>query len=242
MLLKYCFISFLFAFISFASFGQNIVKGRVNNFTSDTIMPLPNATVKNIISGETILSDKNGNYSIHAKENDQIVFSYVNFTNDTITITPQYFISGYDAALMDKETYLKGVTVRANYAVDSLARREEYRDVFDKPAGITGGNTPQAGVGVSLSPISYFSKRARQKRKFKKRLVNQEEEYYIDYVFSVGRVAHLTGLRGEQLSDFMYRYRPSYELCRQLSYAEMTIYISNKFVEYKSSTAPVPKK
>lgn len=213
--------------------AQNTVKGRVNFFSRDTVTYLSNASVYNKASGKMVLSDQNGNYTINANAGDTVIFSHVDFINDTVNVTQQFFISGYDPALILKDEYLGEVMVRSAYSKDSLERREQYQKVFEKPAGITGGNTPQAGVGITLSPVSYFSKKASQNRKFKKQLLKQERESYIDYVFSAGRVVHLTGLNGEQLRDFMYRYRPSYELCRKLKYEEMTIYINDKFLEYK---------
>lgn len=225
---------FLFClFMSSLLFGQDTVRGRVNSFTYDTVMPVPNATVTNLTSKQSVLADVNGYYIIKANENDTLVFSHVNYKADTIPVLEQAFISGYDAALIKQSEYLNNVTVQADYSSDSLKRREYYSTIYEKPAGITGGNTPSAGVGVVLSPASFFSKNAKAKRRLKKRLDKQEEDKYIDYVFSAGRVSALTGLKGDSLTAYFLRYRPDYTLARQLGYDGALIYINDKYKEFK---------
>lgn len=206
----------------------------------DSISPLPFATVRNATSGETTRTDENGYYSIKAREKDQVIFSNINFTSDTIIVEEQLLISGYDAALIEKSLFLSNVTVRSSYSIDSLQRREEYQQAFEKPAGITGGNTPSAGAGIVLSPVSFFSKDTKQDRRLRKRLLKEEEEGYIDYVFSAARVSTLTGLKNDSLQTFMYTYRPSYKLARKLDHAGMTVYINNKFLEFKKESSAKP--
>lgn len=233
MLKKVHFLVAVLLLASAPSIAQKMLIGRVNNYTYDSIKPLPNATVINITRGSSTLSDANGNYKIQAWENDRVVFSNISYTSDTIVVQQQQFISGYDAALVRKDLFLSNVTVYADYRQDSLRRREEYANIFGKQPGITGGNTPAAGAGIVLSPVSYFSKNAKQKRLLKKKLLKDEQETYIDYVFSPGRVSTLTRLRGDALQAFFNRYRPTYELARQLGYEGMVMYINNKLKEFR---------
>ncbi|GAB3432609.1 peptidase associated/transthyretin-like domain-containing protein [Niabella aquatica] len=233
MLIRAYILLFLTLLISASSSGQGRLIGKVNNYMYDSIAPLPFATVTNTTSGETARSDQNGYYSIKAREKDQVIFSNINFTSDTITVEEQLLVSGYDAALIEKSLFLSNVTVQSSYSIDSMQRRKEYQHAFEKPVGITGSNTPAAGAGIVLSPISHFSKEAKQDRRLRKRLLKEEEEHYIDYVFSAARVSALTGLQNDSLQTFMYTYRPSYKLARKLDHTGMTVYINNKFQEFK---------
>lgn len=233
MLIRAPILLFLLLLVSASSQGQSRLIGKISNYMYDSIAPLPFATVRNTTSGETTRADQNGYYSIRAREKDQVIFSNINFTSDTIIVEEQLLISGYDAGLIEKTLFLSNVTVQSRYSFDSLQRRNEYQHIFEKPAGITGRNTPSAGAGIVLSPVSFFSKGTKQARRLRKRLLQEEEAYYIDHVFSAGRVSALTGLKNDSLQTFMYTYRPSYKLARKLDHTGITVYINNKFLEFK---------
>lgn len=215
--------------------AQTVVKGRVNNFTYDSTLPLPNATVTNISRNSSVSADNNGYYTIRASENDSLIFSYSGYISDTVKVQEQFFVSGYDAALIERSAFLSGVTVMADYRRDSIRRRQEYSYAYEKPLGATGGHTPAAGAGIVLSPSTIFSKERKANKRLKERLLKQEEEAFIDYVFSPAWVSSLTGLKGEALQSFMNQYRPSYEFCRQRNKAEMITYVSDKFKEFQKN-------
>ncbi len=122
--------------------------------------------------------------------------------------------------------------------MDSLARRNYYNDIFAKQPGITGRNTPSSGFGISVSPFSFFSREAKQKRLLKKRLLKQEEESYVDRSFPVEWVSRLTGLRGDSLTRFMSLYRPSYKFCRNNNRDKLLLYINDKVKEFKKTDKP----
>lgn len=217
--------------------AQDSVRGRVNNYTFDSLSPLPGASVLNAMSGQSVNTDQYGNYTIKARLKDRIVFSHVNFTSDSIIVEAQLFISGYDAALIEKTLLLNTVVVEASYKRDSIRRMGAYSKIFEKQPGITGGNTPAYGAGVTISPFSYYSKQAKQERRLKQRLIKHEEEEYVDYVFSKERVRQLTGLEENSLQKFLLIYRPTYKLSRQLGYDGMSFYINDKFKEFSASKA-----
>ena len=157
---------------------------------------------------------------------------------DTATVIYSMLLALHDVTLYKEIITLKNVTVTSSYQKDSLARRNYYSDIYARQPGITGLNTPQYGFGVSVSPLSYFSYRAKQKRQLKKRLLKQEEESYVDRSFPKEWVSNLTGLRGDSLSRFMMLYRPSYKFCRENNREKMLIYISDKLKEFKKTGKP----
>jgi len=238
MLTRYLLTAVLLLAIVLPLTAQNVVKGRVNNFTYDTISPLPSATVFNISRNVSVSADNNGYYMIKANENDSLVFSFSGYISDTVRVQQQFFISGYDAALIERAAFLAGVTVMADYRRDSIRRRQEYSYAYEKPLGVTGGHTPSAGAGIVLSPSTIFSKERKANKRLKERLIKQEEDAYIDYVFSPAWVSSLTGLKDEALTSFMNKYRPTYEFCRQRDRAEMITYVSDKLKEFQKSNKP----
>ncbi|WP_346237105.1 hypothetical protein ABDK00_012270 [Niabella insulamsoli] len=222
--------------MALGSDAQGLVKGRVNDFTHDTLSFLSGATITNKNDHSSVLSDQYGYYTIRAKENDQLIFSHTGFISDTVTVQSQFFVSGYDAALIEEAAFLAGVTVISAYRRDSIRRRQAYAFAYEKQPGITGGNTPTAGVGIVLSPFSFFSKEKKETRRLKKQLEKQEEEAFIDYVFSPAWVSSLTRLKGPALQQFMIRYRPTYEFCRKHhDRAEMITYISDSYKEFQKT-------
>ncbi len=178
------------------------------------------------------LADQNGHYSINAREGDTLIFSAIGFLPDTQLVQYYMLDALFDVALKQQVSILPLVKVKSNYQLDSLLRRNEYQDVFNMP-GITGGNRPTNGFGISLSPVSYFSRAARQKRELKKKIIKQEQEYFIDYCFPQQWVKQLTGLDDRSLKLFMYSYRPTYQFCRKTDRAGMLTYINEKLIEFK---------
>ena len=216
--------------VSIGIYGQTIVKGKVYEAITDSVIKAVN--VHNLHSKQSVRTGVDGSYSITAAEGEQLVFSIVGYYPDTITVIYSMLLTQHDVTLYREVISLKNVTVTSSYAADSLARRNYYGDIYDLP-GITGRNTPQHGFGVSLSPFSYFSYRAKQKRQLKKKLIKQEQEYYVDRAFPKQWVASVTGLKGDSLTRFMVLYRPSYTFCRKSSREQMLLYVSDKLKEFK---------
>lgn len=201
--------------------AQNKVEGKVYNSSSDTT--LGGVTVRNKNLRITATSSKEGAYRILAEEGDTLIFSTVGFVPDTIRVQLHMLYTAYDVTLERKMITLEMVRVSSTYSQDSLNRRNEYADIFRKQNGITGGNTPSNGFGISLSPFSYFSGAAKRKRELKKRLLKEEQDDYIDRSFPKEWVQRLTGLTGDSLNLFMYTYRPSYEFCRKTDRDDMLL-------------------
>jgi hypothetical protein len=152
---------------------------------------------------------------------------------DTITVQFGHLLTQYDVTLRRQIISLQDVKVAASYQADSLNRRNYYSHIYAKQAGITGRNRPADGFGVTLSPVSFFSKESKQKRILRERLERQEKEIFIDHSFSFPWVKSMTGLSGDSLSLFMYSYRPSYSFCRKTDRQGMLQYVNEKLKEFR---------
>jgi len=211
--------------------AQDNVKGKVYDAQTDST--IAGVNIYNLNTKLSVRSGNDGSYTIAASEGDLIMFSRIGFRPDTATIIYSMLLALHDVTLYKEIITLKNVTVISSYQQDSLSRRNFYSDIYKRQPGITGLNRPPDGFGVSISPLSYFSYRAKQKRQLKKRLLKQEEEYYVDRSFPKEWVSKLTGLRGDSLSRFMMLYRPSYKFCRKTSREKMLFYINDKLKEFK---------
>ncbi len=227
-----CFtVILLVFFFSHCANAQETVTGKIFSSATDSIISSASITNKNI--RQTVTAIKDGSYSIRASEGDTLIFSAIGFVPDTVAVQFFMLISTYDVTLQMKIISLENVKVSSNYQQDSLMRRNYYKSIYKKQPGITGFNGPADGVGITLSPISYFSKKAKEKRVLKKRLIKQEKETYIDFRFPADWVKKLTGLSGDSLSLFLYRYRPSYDFCRKTDGQGMIIYINDQLKEFR---------
>jgi hypothetical protein len=100
------------------------------------------------------------------------------------------------------------------YRYDSMENREEYRKVFDyEPQGVVGPSGSGLGVGVNLDML-FGARRNRQMLSLQRRLIEEEQDKYVDYRFNRVLVRKITGLKGPPLDAFMRLYRPTYDFIK----------------------------
>jgi hypothetical protein len=234
MIFRYTCFTVLFILLFYCADAQHqFLQGKIFHAQTDEV--LLEVDVHNLSTDLHRQSDLGGNFKITAKPGDRILFSLVGYLPDTIRVTSYMIDSGYDVRLLESTKELPTISVSGDwnkYQLDSIKRREDYRYVYEKNTtkliGRNNGytNTPTNGVGLSLSPVTYFSKQEKQLKALKKRLQKNEETYYVDYRFSRSYVAKLTRLEGDSLDLFMKRYEPSYSYCRKTSPDDMMLYIN----------------
>jgi hypothetical protein len=215
--------------------AQQKVSGKIYERITDSL--LPGVNVFNSRTKMSVRSGPDGRYALDAMEEDKIIFSMAGFVSDTLTVSFDKLLTEHNVTLAVQYISLKGVTVTGGYAVDSLNRRNEYRHIYEGQKGITGGNRPTNGFGISISPVSFFSSKAKQARKLKKRLIEDEHEAYIDFMFSKEWIKQISKLNDDSLRLFAYRYRPTYKFCRSTDRAGMLIYINDKLKEFRKPGA-----
>jgi len=199
------------------------------------------ANIINLKQGRHNVSDMGGNYKIAANPGDTVIFSSAGYVPDTVIVAGYMLEEKYLVALWPNVTRLQTVVVDEthNYQMDSLQRREENRWILDRKHPVRLWNEKRSAdqPGFNFSPIGYFSKGERRKRRLKKRLLEQEREYYIDSRFPIARVSQITGLTGDSLRTFMGRYRPSYEFCRRSNNQDIFLYINDRVREFRRGEA-----
>ena len=195
-------------------------------------------------SGYGTLTDSLGKYHITVKWGDSIWFSMlgkttVKFSVDTINNTDQFNIM-----IHLKVADLPEVRIRSrNYRQDSIENRKEYAKIFDytkpglkildnrnyNPGGVSSGLDLQEIINI------FRFKRNRSLAALQKRLIQQEQDKYIDYRFNKSFARKLTKLQQPQLDIFMNKYRPDYEFLKTVNEIELGYYIQKCFELYKLS-------
>jgi hypothetical protein len=160
----------------------------------------------------------------------------VKYPVDTITNG-----ENFEVALHVNINTLPPVTVRnKSYRMDSIMNRQDYAKVFNfKKPGISltpNTNYVPGGVSVGLD-INEFINMFRFKRNkrilaLQERLLQQEQDKYIDHRFNKRFNRQLTKLSSPELETFMTVYRPTYELLQIMNDLELGVYIQRCFADY----------
>ncbi len=227
--------SVLLLLLSIIGFGQTSLAGKVRQKESREL--LASVSVTNITQRRINISDMGGNYRIAANPGDSITFSSAGFKPDTVVVDSRMLgeKDGYEVWLEPRSVVLPTVKVEQNnYQLDSIKRREDYKWLYPvHRRKLIGSETVTDGVGISISPIDYFSGKETQRRRLRARLAAEEKEYYIDSRFPAAYVARITGLKSDSLRVFLVRYRPTYDFCRKASNEDIFLYINDKVRIYR---------
>ena len=230
----FVFLCFLMFYGQNAS-GQITIRGTVYNMYRTK--PLEAVSVVST-SGRGTTTDSNGNYLLMVSPDDSISFSYLGRTTIKYPVSGINAAVGFDIALHVNPTELKEVRVApADYHLDSLHNREEYAKVFNfKKPGLTL-TSPSSGSGVGLdldALINMFRfDRNRRMLAFQRRLIEEEQDKFIDHRFTRGLVKRITRLDGDALDTFMVRFRPSYEFTRAATDYDFQEYIKLASIQFR---------
>jgi hypothetical protein len=194
-------------------------------------------------SGRGTATDSNGNYIIVVNPGDSIYFSYLGRATMKYPVTGINTFTNFDIALHVDPLELKEVRVMPrNYHMDSLQNRKDYARIFDfKKPGFKINDARNAGVGLGVGVdldelINVFRfGRTRRILSFQRRLVEEEEDKFIDHRFSHYIVKKITHLGDEEIDTFMLKFRPSYEFCKLANDYDFLDYIKLAYDQYKRS-------
>lgn len=229
-----CIYTLLACSISVMGFSQKItLSGCIKD--SAKSQPIGYASITNLSSKQTILSNKLGCFIIAGNDNDFIAISAIGYYTDT-------FHMHNNALVVDKNFTLKliddnAVTVYAKakytkYQRDSIVRRDEFmKGLGNTPKPMFATSNTGAGLGIS---IDRFSKREKAKRKAIDIFENMEKEHFINYHFSPSVVGEFASLPPDSLLQFIQNVRPSYKWLRKHNTKEdILYYVNDKLKEMK---------
>ncbi len=221
-------------------YSQVYINGTVYDITKKN--PIQSVSVLST-SGRGTVTDSLGKYSIMVTERDSLYFSFLNKPTPKYPVLSIQTPDNFDISILVKGTELPGVTVKQkNYKLDSVQNREVYAKVFNfrKPTLRTTSLGPASGsfgVGLDLTELinMFRFRKNRRTLSFQKRLLQQEQESYIDHRYSKSLVRKLTGITGAELDSFMVAFRPTYELSLMLNDLEFGHFIQQGYKLYKAS-------
>ena len=221
--------------------SQTILRGTVYDYFNKR--PLEGAEVSSSFGNHTI-TDSAGRFVIPVYKNDSVWFSF--FSKNTMkypvdTIKNFY---NFEVALYVDVKWLPEVKVRnPDYYLDSLQNRKDYSKVFNfrKPS-IRTTSAPSSYIpgsvtaGVDLDELinMFRFRRNRSILSMQQRLIQQEQDKYVEHRFTTFKVKQLTKLESPELDSFMAIYKPSYDLLTEMNEIELGYYIQQCFLIYKN--------
>ena len=220
--------------------GQFIISGTV--YDSTKLYAVPGVVVKST-GGTITITDSLGGYHISVKEDDSLSFFYASRPTQKFPVRtiPNYmaFDISLQVHIIEKYKVLKEVRVFSNsYRQDSLENRSNYAGVFGyhKP-GIRSTYTPGASAGLDLDELikAFQFRKNKEERAFQKRLIEEEQEKYINYRFSTTVIKRVTGLSDQWVEQYRMLYRPSYEFLSMATELEFYEYILSTSAKFKRS-------
>ena len=225
--------------------AQFKVKGTV--YDSSRLYPVQSVTVVST-GGKGTFTDANGDYEIEVSEKDSVWFSYLGKPTVKFPVLKMADPLHFDISIQINIMVLKGVTVSPrNYRLDSIQNRRDYAKIFnyEKPGlrTTTSGRGDQVGVGFDLDEIIRIFQFRRNKNMlaFQQRLMQQEQDKFVDHRFNKQVVRRLTNLNGEPLDSFMVMYRPPYEFALVTSDYDFQSYIKKCYEQFKTLEAKKEK-
>ena len=223
----------LLAFYSLQAAGQTVtIHGTVFNMYKTR--PLDGVSVL-CNCGRGTTTDSNGNYAITVDLSDSLRFSYLGRATQMFPVSMMNSTTGFDIALHVKPTELAEVRVAPkNYRMDSLQNRKDYEKIFNyhKPGLAISDGANGAGLDLDELINVFRFKRNRRLAAFQARLIEDEQDKFIDHRYTRYIVKKITGLDGDSLDAFMFRYRPSFSFTKVASDYEFYDYIKLAYQDY----------
>jgi hypothetical protein len=237
MLLRTAAYGFILLLVfSFEGSAQEVLMGKV--FKKGSAESLMSVSIQNYSHKKYTESDPGGNFRIPAVEGDTVLFSSAGYKPDTLIVRNYMYFDGFAVSLEPRVMTLAAVRVGAasNYEQDSITRWRDYDGLNPKkPTRLLDkiDKTRQGdGVGISFTPRLYSSE-DKQKIRLKKRLDEEEQDYYVDFRWSPEYVTKLTKFQGDTLKRFMMLYRPTYAFCRSAGSVDMLLYVNDSLIKFR---------
>ena len=234
--MRLLFLCLLFFTAATTASAQYKLQGTV--YDSSRTYPVEAVSVLST-SGRGAVTNANGSYTLEVGEKDSVWFSYLGKPTMKFAVASIRDLTQFDLSLKVPVTTLKEIRLKPrDHRQDSIQNRIDYAKAFDFQRPNLGSMTSigPTGAGIDINELIrvFQFRKNRSAMAFQKRLLQQEQDKFIDFKFNKGLVRRLTQLSGEELDVFMIAYRPPYELVLYASDYDFQAYIKKSFRDYSS--------
>ncbi|WP_276345999.1 hypothetical protein [Daejeonella sp. JGW-45] len=238
---KAIYILFLLGVCATNLFGQDRpVQGIV--FDMDSKQRLTRVYIFNTRTGEGFYNNTKGELKTTARTGDVLVAALQGYGVDTVSVKSENTILFY---LRRNSIQLREVIVRDSLktpAEQLKQSQEEYNTIYSKGAVKdvfqVGGANGGGGAGLSINALySLLSKEGKNARMLQKILERDYRDAMIEYRYTKTLVNRVTGLSGDQLTDFKQQYKPGYYFILEANDYQLIQYIQKSYQSYIENPA-----
>lgn len=221
---------FLIVLINLSSaglFAQNIIRGEITDF--ETNSALENVNIRNIYNLNGMTTQSDGKFMLEIKKGELFECSKVGYQTIRIRITNEKEPNFYKLVMQKVPIQLREVDIKGkplDFKKDSIRYRQVYNLELSKES--------KDEIDMRSMPLAMLSKKTRQEWAFQEMYKEWEREKYIDFVFNERLVNRITYLEGEELETFLRIYRPRYEFLREASQYEFLDYIKHCYYLFEN--------
>jgi hypothetical protein len=176
-----------------------------------------------------------GEFNITVQLNDVLVFSKSGYFNDTVKVTAYQTLPVYlrRSSIALREVTIKDTALSAEKQLEATKREynRAYGALANKDVLTTSGIN---GAGIGIDAIwNMLSRSGRNATKLRGIIQRDYEAKVVDNRFNPLVVGRITGLKGEQLGNFMTRYRPDYYQVLLMSDYDFISYIKSCYNRFR---------
>lgn len=199
-----------------------------------TSIRIAQVNVRNMRTKKVVSTDNMGLFRITVQVGDTLIFTKIGYQSH------QTEIKTFSDILIDMEAS----TIRlADVNIKGKSREEELREGIEgfKRQGIYAEGKPSLLYHI-FSPLTAlyerFSRTGKNARRYNNFMNREMQEIQIDRLFSKYKVQELTQLEGEDLENFMFWYRPSFEAAQYWNEYDITNHIMKSFKKFETDGRP----
>ncbi len=203
-------------------------------FDQSTKERIARVFVSNIRSNASIYNNLKGEFTVTVRLNDLLVFTKTGYFNDTVRITSLQTLPVYlkRSSIVLREVTIKDSALSAEKQRD--ASKKEFSQVYGALANKDLLTVGSNGAGIGIDALyNMLSRRGRNATKLRGIIDRDYRAKVVDARFNQFIVGTVTGLKGEQLVNFMYRYRPDYNMVVLLNDYDFISYIKSCYNRFK---------
>ena len=226
------------------------LSGRV--LDRNTLQSIPHATI--ITPKQTTFTSDKGMFTVYGlRRGDTIKITFVGYkqhfvvysqkVTDTIPVYLEQTVTSLKSVVIigKRPSNTDSIKLRKEFAPVFAYKGTEFKDVFMsnssyiKPYNdfITSTHSTATLLSVNLlQVIDWLGKNKTTTSKLQQTLLKDEQNNYVEQVFSRPKVVELTRLKGDSLQNFMDKYRPSPGKARIMNDYEMMTYIKRCYADF----------
>ena len=199
---------------------------------------LGSATISNKNTGQSTASNSLGTFELWATVGDSLVVSLMGYETDFAEVKTLSDI------LIDMRP---GSILLDQVDVNRMSKEAEMRDAMRgyRKQGVYFDGKPPA-LAYIFNPITslyeLFGRTPRNARRFGNYMQRELTELEVDKKFTSAKIQELTGLTDDDLTNFIFWYRPSYEKAQYWGDYDITAYIVQSFKQFDRDGRPAAPK